>query len=186
MYKKSGRNIFNIKKMAFPVFVLLLIIFFMLTLGSCTRQVSLYFAKYTGSESYLSAEKRNLSFQGDDYQKIIEELAKGPQDDKLSPTIPSTVQVNSVILSDGTAIVDLSSEILTDFEEIPHSSLTETLAIFSIVNTLTEFEEIHKVKITIEGRDSGELEGLYIEDFWGHIGIYEEFERNEEIIGKSK
>ena len=96
------------------------------------------------------------------------------------------MQVNSVILSDGTAIVDLSSEILTDFEEIPHSSLTETLAIFSIVNTLTEFEEIHKVKITIEGRDSGELEGLYIEDFWGHIGIYEEFERNEEIIGKSK
>ncbi len=178
------RNKFNVKKMAFPGLILLLMIFFLLTLSSCTRQVSLYFAKYTESSEYLSIETREVSFQGDDYQKIIEELAKGPQDSGLFPTIPSIIEVNSVILSEGTAVVDLSREMLTDFEEIPHSSATEKLAIYSIVNTLTEFEEISRVKITIEGRDSGELEGLYIEDFWGHIGIGQEFKRNEEIIGK--
>ncbi|GAG84391.1 unnamed protein product, partial [marine sediment metagenome] len=81
--------------------------------------------------------------------------------------------------------VDFSKEIITNFQEIPHSSTTEVLAIFSIVNTLTEFEEINKVKITIEGKDSGQVDGLYIEDFWGHVGIYEEFTRNEDIIKSS-
>ena len=103
----------------------------------------------------------------------------------LYPTIPSNVKVNSVKISDGTAVVDFSREIITNINEIPHSSTTETLAVYSIVNTLTEFEEIEKVKITVEGRDSGQIDGQYIEDFWGHIGIYEEFTRNEDIIKSS-
>ncbi|GAG78354.1 unnamed protein product, partial [marine sediment metagenome] len=36
-----------------------------------------------------------------------------------------------------------------------------------------------------EGKDSGQVDGLYIEDFWGHVGIYEEFTRNEVIIKSS-
>ncbi|MDD3819288.1 MAG: GerMN domain-containing protein, partial [Actinomycetota bacterium] len=120
---------------------------------------------------------------GDDlYKRVLEELIKGPESSELYPTLPSNVKVNSVKLSDGTAIVDFSKEIITNFEEIPHSSTTEMLAIFSIVNTLTEFEEIDKVKITIEGKESGQIDGLNIEDFWGHVGIHEEFSRNEEII----
>ena len=184
MFVKPERSKLNIKKIAFPGLAILLIIFFLLALSSCTRQVSLYFAKYTENDEYLLVETRKVSFQGDDYQKIIEELVKGPEDSGLFPTLPSNVEVNSVILSGATAVVDLSREMLTSFEEIPHSSITEKFAIYSIVNTLTEFEGINKVKIIIEGRDSGELEGFYIEDFWGHIGIYEEFERNEETIGK--
>ena len=90
--------------------------------------------------------------------------------------------VNSVEVSDGLAVVDFDIGIISDFEEIPHSSTTETLAIYSIVDTLTAFEDIERVKITIEGKESGEVEGFYVEDFWGHIGIYEVFERNEEII----
>jgi germination protein M len=116
------------------------------------------------------------------FKKAVEELIKGPESNDLYPTIPSDVKVNSVEISDDTAIVDFSKEIITNIDEIPHSSTTETLAIYSIVNTLTEFEEINKVKITIEGRDSGQINGFYIEDFWGHLGIYEEFTRNEEII----
>ncbi|MCL5072262.1 MAG: GerMN domain-containing protein, partial [Actinobacteria bacterium] len=77
-----------------------------------------------------------------------------------------------------------SKEIITS-EQIPHSSTTEILAIYSIVNTLTNFEEIKKVKITVDGKDSGQIDGLYIEDFWGHVGIYEAFVRNEEVIGKN-
>ncbi|GAG61127.1 unnamed protein product, partial [marine sediment metagenome] len=100
-------------------------------------------------------------------------------------SISSYFKVNSVKISESTATVDFSKEIITNFQEIPHSSTTEVLAIFSIVNTLTEFEEIKKVKITIEGKDSGQVDGLYIEDFWGHVGIYEEFTRNEDIIKSS-
>lgn len=161
----------------------LLSVFFLMSLVSCTRTVSLYFASYPSDEEfYLVKETRKIPAGDDFYKRVIEELIKGPQSSKLYPTLPSNVKVNSVKLSDGTAIVDFSKEIITNFEEIPHSSTTETLAIFSIVNTLTEFEEIDKVKITIEGKESGQIDGLNIEDFWGHIGIYEEFSRNEEII----
>lgn len=165
--------------------ILILTVFFIIPLSSCTRSVSLYFALYTDTDSYLVKETREIQVGKDLYKSVLEELIKGPESDELSPTLPSNVKVNSVKISDSTATVDFSKEIITNFEEIPHSSTTETLAIFSIVNTLTEFEEIKKVKITIEGMESGEIDGLYVEDFWGHVGIYEEFTRNEAIIKSS-
>ncbi len=163
----------------------MLTIFLMISLTSCTRSVSLYFAEYTDTEAYLVKEIREIQVSKELYKNVVEELIKGPQSDQLYSTIPSNVKVNSVKISEGTATVDFSKEIITNFQEIPHSSTTEVLAIFSIVNTLTEFEEIKKVKITIEGKDSGQVDGLYIEDFWGHVGIYEEFTRNEDIIKSS-
>ncbi len=165
--------------------ILILTVFFIIPLTSCTRSVSLYFAAYTDTEAYLVKETREIQVGKDLYKSVLEELIKGSESDGLFPTLPSDVKVNSVEISNSTAIVDFSKEIITNFEEIPHSSTTEILAIFSIVNTLTEFEEIKKVKITIEGMESGEIDGLYVEDFWGHIGIYEEFTRNEAIIKSS-
>lgn len=163
----------------------MLTIFLMISLTSCTRSVSLYFAVSTDTDAYLTEEIREIQVSKELYKNVVEELIKGPQSDQLYRTIPSNVKVNSVKISEGTATVDFSKEIITNFQEIPHSSTTEVLAIFSIVNTLTEFEEIKKVKITIEGKDSGQVDGLYIEDFWGHVGIYEEFTRNEDIIKSS-
>ncbi len=165
--------------------VLILVLFFIMALSSCTRSVTLYFSASGETDFYLVKEIRKISVSGNLYKSVLEELIKGPETDDLYAVLPSDVRVNSVKLSGSTATVDFSKEIITNFEEIPHSSTTEILAIFSIVNTLTEFEEIERVKITIEGKDSGEIDGLYIEDFWGHVGIYEEFTRNEEIIRDS-
>jgi spore germination protein GerM len=165
--------------------ILMLTVFFLISLTSCTQSVTLYFAVYTDTDAYLLKETREIPVSKELYKSVLEELIKGPQSEELFPTIPSNVKVNSVEISDSTATVDFSKEIITNFEEIPHSSTTEVLAIFSIVNTLTEFEEIKKVKITIEGKESGEVDGIYVEDFWGHVGIYEEFTRNETIIKSS-
>ncbi len=147
-------------------------------------EVTLYFAGYTETDFYLEPETRKITDNEDLYKKILEELVKGPDSKELYPTLPSSTKVNSVAVEDGLAIVDLSKEVITDTTEIPHSSTTETLAIFSIVNSLTEFEDIEKVKITINGMDKGKIDGIQIEDFWGHVGIYEEFTRNEDVINK--
>lgn len=176
------KNKINTKKFLIISIISMLTIFLMISLTSCTRKVSLYFAVSTDTDFYLTEEIREIPVSKELYKNVLEELIKGPENDQLSPTLPSNVKVNSVKISDNTATVDFSKEIITNFEEIPHSSTTEVLAIFSIVNTLTEFEEIKKVKITIEGKDSGQVDGLYVEDFWGHVGIYEEFTRNEDII----
>ncbi len=175
----------KLNRFIFIIVISILSVIFVMPLTSCTRSVSLYFADYTDTEAYLVKETREITAGDDLYKRVLEELIKGPENSNLYPTIPSNVKVNSVKISDNTATVDFSKEIITNFEEIPHSSTTEVLAIYSIVDTLTEFEEIKKVKITIEGKDSGQIDGLYIEDFWGHVGIYEEFTRNEDIIEKS-
>ncbi len=171
------------KKLAAICLITLFILVSMFILSSCTRTVTLYFTVLEDDRAYLVEEIREVKKNEENiYKAIIKELIHGPISQALYPTIPPDSVVNSVKLTDGLAIVDFNLRIITNYEDIPHSSTTETLAIYSIVNTLTEFEEIDMVKITIEGKDSGEVDGVYIEDFWGHIGIYENFYRNTEII----
>ena len=171
------------KKLSIICLITLFLLSSIVILSSCTQTVTLYFASLENDQAYLAKETREVKEQGENiYKAIIEELINGPSSEELYPTIPSDSVINSVKLSDGLAIVDFDLRIITNYEDIPHSSTTETLAIYSIVNTLTEFEEIEMVKITIEGKDSGEINGIHIEDFWGHIGIYENFYRNTEII----
>ncbi|MCD4670768.1 MAG: GerMN domain-containing protein [Actinomycetia bacterium] len=163
-----------------PIMVLALLSIFFVC--SCSKTVTLYFASMVDSRPYLIGETRQIEDPGNIYKTAVEELIKGPLAKGLYPTIPSDTVVNSVTVSDGLATVDFNIRIINNFEEIPHSSGTETLAIYSIVNTLTEFKDIERVKITIGGLSTGEVDGYMVEDFWGHIGIYEIFERNEEII----
>ena len=171
------------KKLAPLCMITLLLLVSMAVLSSCTKTVTLYFASLEDDQAYLVKETREVkNLEENIYKAIIEELIGGPTSQDLYPTIPPDSVVNSVKLTNGLAVVDFDLRIITNYEDIPHSSTTETLAIYSIVNTLTEFEEIEMVKITIEGKDSGEVEGIYVEDFWGHIGIYENFYRNTEII----
>jgi germination protein M len=167
--------------------VLLAILIASLSFYACTTKVdvTIYFANYSDNQESLVPETREIPKDANFYKSVIEELIKGPSSKELYPTIPSNTKVNSVTIKEGLATVDFSKEIITNVEQIPHSSVTENLAIYSIVNTLTNFEEIKKVKITVEGKDSGQIDGLYIEDFWGHIGIYDAFGRNEEIISKN-
>lgn len=149
--------------------------------SSCSTTVTLYFASEEGNNFYLVPETRNIEVSDDIYMETVRQLIKGPEGSSLYPTLPSGTTVRSVDITDGLATVDFDISIITD-TEIPHSSTTETLAIYSIVDTLTEFDDIDSVRITVEGMQSGEVEGYYVEDFWGHIGIYEDFARNEEII----
>jgi germination protein M len=176
----------NIIKKTLIYLFLLAVLVASLSFYGCTPRidVSIYFAKYSDNQAYLEPEIRKISRDTNFFKSIIEELIKGPENKELYPTIPSDTKVNYVTVTDNLATVDFSNEIITNSKQIPHSSTTEKLAIYSIVNTLTNFEEIKKVKITVEGKDRGLIDGLYIEDFWGHIGIYETFSRDEKIIGK--
>jgi len=175
----------KISTILFTGIILVLVVLAIFSTG-CTPKadVNLYFAKYEDNLSYLVPEIRPVINDSDFYKRIVQEIIKGPADEQKYPTIPSTVKVNSVTVKNSLAIVDFSKEIITDSQEIPHSSTTEILAIYSIVDTLTEFKEIQKIRITIEGKQKGLIDGLYIEDFWGHVGIYDDFSRNEQVLTK--
>lgn len=172
--------------MLFTGLVLALSVLFVFNAAGCTPKtnVKLYFAKYEDNLAYLVPEVRLIINDGDFYKRIVQEIVKGPADKQTYPTIPPTVIVNSVTVANGLAIVDFSKEIITETLAIPHSSTTEVLAIYSIVDTLTEFKEIQKVRIIIEGKQKGLIDGLNIEDFWGQVGIYDDFSRNEQVLTK--
>ena len=175
----------GIASAAMAIIIMLLFSFStVLFLQGCSPKtpVKLYFAAYEDDKAYLQEEIRDIAGNGILYKNIVKELINGPRSGQLYPTLPPDAIVNSVTVENGLAVVDFSKEMLISTDKIPHSSTTENLAIFSIVDTLTEFKEILKVRITIEGKQNGKIDGLYIEDFWGHIGIYEDFERNEQII----
>ncbi|MBM3709088.1 MAG: GerMN domain-containing protein [Actinobacteria bacterium] len=186
-FKNSKNNAVQIYSFFYCLmFILIAVLAATVIFTGCTPKikVNLYFGKYEDNQTYLAPEEREIPKDANLYKNIIEELIKGPVSEQLYPTLPSNTKVNSLSVENGLAVVDFSKEIITNTQEIPHSSTTEILAIFSIVDTLTEFEEIQEVRITVEGKKEGQIDGMYIEDFWGHVGIYEDFTRNEEILTK--
>ncbi len=113
----------------------------------------------------------------------MEELIKGPEaGGQLRAVIPSTVKVLSISIDDGICSLDLSQEILTDSATVGVSATTEGLLLGAIANTLTEFPTITKVKLSIEGKTSGDVAGYAVENFWGHVGLPAFIEREPSLI----
>lgn len=118
--------------------------------GFATQKVVLYFADKEGTG--LTAEVRELVLpEGDQagmVTKVLENLIAGPESGSLNRTIPPEARVQSVRFSGDTVFVDFSEEMHTRHWG---GAAGEALTINSIVNTLTEFDFISKVGITVDG-----------------------------------
>ncbi len=122
--------------------------------------VKIYFPLQDGSG--LSPETRQVAQSTDETQEakeVLSELIRGPLSANLAPALPAVTQVKSAFIdqSSGTAYVDFSRDVRTQF---PGGAWTETLAIYSVVNTLTEdFPNIKRVQILIDGNVENSLAG---------------------------
>ena len=101
---------------------------------------------------------------------IVSELLKGPVNSALLPTIDPEVKVLSTETKDEVCFVNFSSEFVS---KAAVSSTGEMLAIYSIVNSLCELDEVKKVQILSEGK---KIEG------YGQMDLSEPFEKNESLI----
>ncbi len=145
--------------------------------------LTLYFRYGADTRELLAPQERTVTGVADPYRAAMEELIAGPAPgSQLSPVLPDTVKVLDIEVADGTATVNVSKEILTDANQVGVSAEGEGLALSAIANTLTEFAEVSRVKLLVEGMQSGMVEGRFVEDFWGHTGLPEYLERNEDII----
>jgi germination protein M len=145
--------------------------------------LTLYFRYSVDARELLTPQVRTVTAVADPYRAAMEELIAGPaSDSQLLPVLPDTVKVLGIEVADGIATVNVSKEILTDANQVGVSAEGEGLALSAIANTMTEFEGVNKVKLLIEGMQSGMVEGRFVEDFWGHTGLPEYLERNEEMI----
>ena len=126
-----------------------------------TREMDLFFADITGRR--LSLERREVTGDNkeDLLKRVVEELIKGPVDEKRIRTLPESTLVRAVFTREQTVWVDLGGAIQ---DEHPGGAWTEVLAVYSVVNTLTEnFTDVSNVQLLINGRES--------ETFAGHVDI---------------
>jgi germination protein M len=132
-------------------------------------KLTLYYANEEGNKlietsvdvvytSNISAEKL-----------IIEQLIRGPLTDKVYPTIPPETKLNSISIKDGVCYVNFDEGFLN-----PTYELTESVPVYSVVNSLLELPSINKVQILI----NGETNITYREA----INFNTLFERNLDII----
>jgi len=133
-------------------------------------ELTLYFSD--GQAMYLLPEKRKVPKTETPAQVAIEELIKGSEEAGHVSTIPEGTMLNSIDIDDETAYVDFSEEFKENYQL---GSAAEIMTVYSIVNTLTEFPAIKKVKFLVEGKPL-EIPGSNF-DF-----KTQEFSRNADLI----
>lgn len=126
-----------------------------------------------GSE-WLVPEKVSVKGDKKDLPKLaLEALIKTqPKSDKLKNIFPPGVELLSLWVEDGTAVADFSREL----KNIPDGSYTELMLTTAMVDTLTEFPQIKRLRIYVVGKKVATLKG--------HVDLVDPLERNTDIIKK--
>lgn len=115
-----------------------------------TKQLTLYFANSSGDKLVKETRKVHYSSNISMEKLVIEQLMKGSSDKSLLSTIPKGTQLINVSVDDGVCYVNLDDTFKNQNYEIK-----ESVVIYSIVNSLTELDEVDKVQISINGDTSG-------------------------------
>ena len=114
--------------------------------------ISLYFKNIETNS--LIAEAKCIDVKdlyNNPYTYLINTLISGPESDKLESAIPEGTKINSCTLKGNIVYVDLSQEFI---DNAPSGIDEENLVIYSIVNTLTELNEVSGVKFLINGEEN--------------------------------
>ncbi|MGI6553475.1 MAG: GerMN domain-containing protein [Clostridia bacterium] len=121
-----------------------------------TREITLYFADSLGQS--LVAEQRLIPKTISIARATVNELIAGPHPETgLLPTIPyGTVLQDINVKDDGLIIVDFSRELR---DHHLGGDLAEALTVYSIVNTLTQFPTVERVRFLIDGQPVDTLAG---------------------------
>jgi len=120
----------------------------------------------------LQAVQKTVKVGSDDkYTATLKALLDGTKEKGLATIVPKQAKIKSVKVQGDTAIVDFDDNLIKKFIG---GSTGEEMLIGSIVNTLTEFKEIKKVQLLVEGKK--------IESISGHLDLSQPVERMGNLI----
>ncbi len=136
-----------------------------------TTTVTLFFANPDGTG--LVEEQRTIPKVVGIARATINELIAGPAaESRLTPTMPEgTILKDINIKENGLCIVDFSKELVDNHLG---GSTEETLTVYSIVNTLTQFPTVKEVQILVGGQ--------YVDTIAGHVDVSQALARDSSII----
>lgn len=86
---------------------------------------------------------------------IIENLIKGSSDDNAKTVIPNGTKLRNISVTDGVCYVNFDSGFLN-----VDSAISSDVVLYSIVNSLTELDQINKVQILVNGASAMPENGL--------------------------
>lgn len=120
----------------------------------------------------LIAVKRTVDTKGSDkYTAAMKSLLTGTTEKGQTNVIPKQARLKSVTVKGDTAYVDFSAELVKKFTG---GSTGEEMLVGSVVNTLTEFSEVKKVQILVDGQA--------IESLAGHLDLSAPQTRMENLL----
>lgn len=136
------------------------------------KTVTLYFSD--SNAEYIVGEKRDIVVEANEpiEKAVIRELLKGPVNESLWDAIPDGTRLLSVSTKDGLCTVNFSKEYV---DNSPGGTASERMAIYTVVDTLTELDGIKKVQFLIEGQKR---------EIYTHVIFNKPFSRDETIIAK--
>ena len=102
----------------------------------------------------------------DKYTAAVETLMEEPDEENLTRIFPKSASLRSVTVRDGLATVDFDGSILKGFVG---GSTGEEFLVGSVVDTLTNFPEVKRVKFLVDGKE--------IETLSGHMDLSTPLER---------
>ncbi|MGE5605868.1 MAG: GerMN domain-containing protein [Bacteroidota bacterium] len=135
------------------------------------EEIAVFFIQSTPTNFYLKPVIIKINREGDRHQKALEALFSGPPvGSNLTPVFVPETKVLDFKLNNGLAIVNLNRYAT----QLNVGAQGEYLAIASIVNTLTKFPDIYRVKIRIEGKE--------VDSLAGHVDLTATFEYDNRVV----
>ena len=112
-------------------------------------ELRLYFASQDGTK--LVPVFRSVVYNSNiSMEKLaVEQIISGPNTDIAYPTVSKDAKIKSINVKDGVCYIDFES----DFQSSVNA-VTAEVAIYSIVNTLTELPNINKVVFSVNGQST--------------------------------
>lgn len=133
--------------------------------------LTLYFSNKAGDK--IVREMRNVHYSSNTtLEKVLmEQLQKGPMNERLKPVLSANVRVLNISIDKKTCTINLSKEFL---EQKTGTAISPEVEIFSIVNSLCDMLNVDRVQFQIEG-NSDVL-------FRDELSFNGPFHRNSELI----
>jgi germination protein M len=122
--------------------------------------ICLYFP--SSEDNLLKQEKRSVEIHNalSIEKTVVSELIKGPQKSELMPSLSSGTKLLGIETKDKVCYVNFSSEFVSKDNS---GSLSTTLTLYSVVNSLCEIDGVEEVKILVNGETGTEF-GNYVLD----------------------
>jgi germination protein M len=136
-----------------------------------TETAAVFFMRMDGNNFSLQPVLVRIPRDGDRHRRALAALFAGPPAGSgLERLFPRDTGVLDLKVANGLATVDLNQAAT----RLNVGAEGEALAVASLVNTLTKFPDIHRVKILVEGSE--------VESLAGHVDLTQTFGFNDRVL----